>query len=170
MGRCVAICSPYSSTGKSTVRAMTMHTPHFVPLRVLQLFLLPVFAFTFVLVARGNSSCEDFLAALHKKPKDLEFQSCKQQTDLQDAPFEASYRVAGIHAAEVESYLARELKIKKLRRNCCVWESTDNSYRDREGRAFRISMSTEETTISRRNQWAKITYFYVIVDWYRDDP
>ena len=116
-------------------------------------FLLPVFLFvTSVFVARGDSSCQDFLATLHKKPKDLEFQSCKQRSDLQDAPFEASYRVAGSHAAEVESFLAKELKIKKLRRNCCLWESTDNSYRDEEGRGFRISMSTDETRISNRNQ------------------
>lgn len=148
-----------------------MHIPHFVPVRVLRLFPLAAFVFAiFVSVARGDSSCGDFLAALHKKPKSLEFQGCKQQTDRQDAPFEASYRVAGTHAAGVENYLARELKVKKLRRNCCVWESTDNFYRDQQGRAFTISMATEETTVSSRNQWAKIAYFYVTMDWYRDEP
>jgi Domian of unknown function (DUF4952) len=148
-----------------------MHTPHFTFVRVLRLFVLAAFVFaTNVFIARADSSCDDFLTALHKKPKDLEFRGCKQQTGLQATPFEASYRVAGIHAAEVESYLARELKVKKLKLNCCLWESTDNFYRDKEGRAFMLSMSTQETIISSRNQWAKIAYFYVLVDWYRDEP
>jgi hypothetical protein len=148
-----------------------MHTSYFVPMRMLRLFLLATFLFvTFVPLAHGGASCDDFLAALHKKPKDLEFRGCKQHTELQNAPFEASYRVAGIHAAEVESYLARELKLKRLRHYCCVWESAKNSYRDKNGRLFMISMSTEETTISSRNQWARVDYFYVIVDWYQDEP
>jgi hypothetical protein len=55
-------------------------------------------------------------------------------------------------------------------RNCCLWESTENSYRDKSGRVFMISMATEETTITSRSQWAKIPYFYVVVDWYPKEP
>jgi len=123
-----------------------------------------------MLVARAESGCGDFLAALHQKQKDLVFQGCKQRTDLQGGPWEASYRVAGSRAAEVESHLAREFNIKRLQRTCCLWESAQNSYRDKQGRLFVISMSTEETTIDSRNQWAKIPYFYVKMDRYREDP
>lgn len=148
-----------------------MHIPNSVPVRTRQAVLIVAFVLVApVFPASGNSPCGDFLARLHKKPDNLEFQGCQQQTKLQNTPFEATYRVPGIHAAEVESYLAREFKIKKLSRNCCVWESTENFYRDKRSRAFVISMATEETTISSRDQWPKIDYFYVVVDWYRDEP
>jgi hypothetical protein len=110
------------------------------------------------------------LAALHKKPKDLEFQGCKQRTDLQGEPWEASYRAAGAHAAGVESHLDKEFNTKKLQRTCCLWESAQNSYRDKRGQLFVISMSTEETTVDSRSWWAKIPYFYVKVYRYREDP
>lgn len=148
-----------------------MHIPNLVPVRVGQAVLVVTFLLIVpVFPASGSSLCDDFLARLHKKPNHVEFQGCQQQTQLQNTPFQATYRVPGIHAAEVESYLARAFKIKKMRRNCCVWESTDNFYRDKQGRAFVISMATEETTISSREQWPKIDYFYVIVDWYQEEP
>lgn len=134
--------------------------------RTLALPLLAVFVFA----AHADSLCDDFLAALHKKPKDLEFLGCRQRTDLQNSPSEASYRVEGRHAAEVESYLTKELKIKRLERTCCVWESTQNSYRDRHDRLFVISMTTDETTVGSREQWKQIPYFYVKVYRYRDAP
>jgi hypothetical protein len=120
--------------------------------------------------ARADAPCDDLLAALNKKPAALEFQGCKPRTDLQGQPSEASYRVRGAQAAGVEESLTKELRIKRLQRTCCLWESTRNSYRDRRGRLFVISMATEETTIDSRSEWAKIPYFYVTVDLYRDDP
>jgi len=122
------------------------------------------------LASGADAPCDDILAGLHKKPKDLEFVGCKQRADLQGQPREASYRVAGSRAAAVESYLAKELKIKKLRRTCCVWESTENSYRDRKARLYTITMSTEENVIGSRSQWPKIPYFYVTVDQYQEEP
>src|SRR5260370_40870057 len=107
----------------------------------------------FLSVSGAGSSCEDSLEALHQKPEHLEFLGCKQRTDLQGEPWEASYRVAGNHAAAVESQLAKAFKIKKLLRTCCVWESVNNSYRDKQARLFVISMSTEETTVGSRKQW-----------------
>jgi Domian of unknown function (DUF4952) len=118
----------------------------------------------------ADSSCDDFLSMMEKKPKDLEFIGCKQRTDLQGEPFEATYRVAGTRAAQVETYLVREFKVKRLRRTCCVWESVQNSYRDKQGRLFIISMSTDETTIGARTRWARIPYFHVTVARYREDP
>jgi hypothetical protein len=134
--------------------------------RVMLLALLAVFA----PVASAQLPCDDFLAALHKKPNYLEFLGCKERTDLQGQPLQASYRVAGSHAADVESSLAKELGIKRLRRTCCVWESINNSYRSAQARLFVVSISTEETPIDSRDRWAEIPYFNVEVKQYREAP
>jgi len=119
---------------------------------------------------RASSQCDDFLDKLHKKPGNLEFVGCNLRADLQGEPWEATYRMAGSQAAAVESYLAKELHIKKLRRTCCVWESARNTYRDKQSGLFVISMSSDETPISNRNQWVKIVNFYVTMNHYREDP
>jgi len=121
-------------------------------------------------VAPAHSYCDDFLALLHVKPTHLEFLGCKQQTDLQGEPWEASYRVAGSHAAQIESTLTKGLGIKKLRRTCCVWESVHNSYRDKQSQLFVILISTDETTIDRRSRWGEIPYFDIKVDSYPEEP
>jgi hypothetical protein len=119
---------------------------------------------------RANGSCGDLLAALGKKPDALEFVGCKERSDLQGSPLQASYRVEGEKAADVESYLAKELALKALRRTCCLWESTENSFRDKAGRSHVMTMGTEETTIDRREDWGRIPYFHVTVNLYREDP
>jgi Domian of unknown function (DUF4952) len=106
-GRTAAWHDRTAVRGRSDGTELAMPPTHFVAFRALRPLLLAAFAsITFVGVARGESSCDDVLGALHKKPKDLEFQGCEQHIDRQGI-FEARYRVAGIHAAEVESYLAR---------------------------------------------------------------
>jgi hypothetical protein len=119
---------------------------------------------------RTGGSCGDLLAAIDKKPTNLEYVDCKERSDLQGAPQQASYRVTGAHAADVESYLAKELSLKALHRTCCVWESTENSFRDKNGRLFVIAMATEETKVDRREDWSTIPAFTVTVSLYRDDP
>ena len=120
--------------------------------------------------AADDKGCEDLLAALHKKPDYVEFLNCKQRTDLQGSPIEAKYRVKGNRAADAEDYLVKEFKIKKLGHTCCVWESADNSWRDERKRQFTISMSTEDTKVDKREDWAKLDYFYIVLDLFRDDP
>jgi hypothetical protein len=120
--------------------------------------------------APREKGCEDLLSALHRKPYYIQFLDCKQRTDLQGAPLEAKYRTEGSRAAKAEDYLHKEFKIKRLRRTCCVWESADNSYRDAHKRLYAISMSSEETTIDQRDRWWRIDYFYITVDFFRDEP
>jgi hypothetical protein len=121
-----------------------------------------------MLYAAGN--CEDVLAAMHQKPKGLKFVTCKPRPDLQGQPMEATYRVPGTRAAEVEAYLVRELNVKKLHRTCCVWESMENSYRDKGHHLLIITMATEETLVDKREEWGKIPYFQVTVSRFLDDP
>jgi hypothetical protein len=131
-------------------------------------------AFAAIVVAacegRAQAGCDDLLAALKKKPDTLEYRGCKERSDLQGKPWQASYRVPGARAADVERYLAKELTLKTLRRTCCLWESVENSFRDTAGRLFLITMSSEETAIDTREDWGKIPYFYVTVNRYREDP
>jgi hypothetical protein len=120
-------------------------------------------------LAASGPACEDFLAA-HKKPDQLEYVGCKQQPDLQGRPLQATYRVTGANAAAVERYLGKTFKVKKLRHTCCLWESVNNSYRDRQSRLFTISMETEETTVASRAKWRDIPYFHVTVNLYPEAP
>jgi hypothetical protein len=122
------------------------------------------------ILACAQSSCGDFLAILHKKDSHLEFLGCKRRADLQGQPEEASYRVEGRRAAEVEDSLTKEFGIERLHRTCCVWESMQNSFRDKRGRIFVIAVSTDETKVDRRDHWAAISYFYVKVDRYLKAP
>jgi len=64
----------------------------------------------------------------------------------------------------------KEFGIKKLNRTCCVWESTQNFYRDANEQASEISMATEETLLDKRDQWPKIDFFYVTIHRFMDDP
>ena len=137
---------------------------YFIPTVLMFLFLVQV------VIAADREACADFLAAMHTKPTHLEFLGCKRRTDLQGQPLEARYRVSGTHAAAVEHFLVTEFKIKELHRTCCVWESTQNSYRDDRLGLLLISMSTEETTVTSKSQWPKIRYFYVTVARYTEEP
>ena len=116
------------------------------------------------------ATCDDFLAITHKKPTQLDFVGCKQRFDLQGKPWQATYRVRGVHAGEVERYLMKVFKVKKLTRTCCVWESINNSYRDAEFRPLVISIATEETRVTSRARWREIPYFYVTVSVYPEAP
>ena len=106
-------------------------------------------AFAVIVVAacegRAQAGCDDLLAVMKKKPDTLEYRGCTERSDLQGKPWQASYRVPGARAADVERYLAKELTLKTLRRTCCLWESVENSFRATAGRLFLITMSSEET-------------------------
>lgn len=118
--------------------------------------------------ARAEAACADFLQQMHKKPKELIYVGCKQLRRIQGEPLEASYRVKGSAAADVEQVLIRNFGVKKLQRNCCLWETTQNAYRDDRMGNFVISMATGETLVSSASGWARIPYFYVKVDRYED--
>ena len=70
----------------------------------------------------------------------------------------------------VESDLVKKLGIQKLQRTCCVWESAQDSLRDKEGRLLVLEMATEETTIDTRSPWAEIPYFPVTVTRHGEEP
>lgn len=109
----------------------------------------------------GQDSCGDLLAGLHKKPKQLEFVQCKPRPDRQGKPLEATYRVKGANAAEVERYLSVAFAMKRLTNACCVWESGERDFQEKDGHTYYLSMSSGETLITKRAEWKKIPYFYV---------
>ncbi len=121
-------------------------------------------------LAVAGQSCEDLLNADHNRPAVLEYRGCRQRRDLQGEPFEAKYRVRGRNAAQVETYLIRSFQVKEVVRTCCVWESTQNSYRDKEDRLFSITITTGENTVTNKADWPKISWFFVIVQRFRADP
>jgi hypothetical protein len=142
-----------------------MKSPPFYSLVVLGAFaVLPARVFS------AESGCQDFLSLWNKKPSYIQFVKCSQRHDLQDEPFEATYRVGGQYAARAEEYLVHMFKIARLKRTCCVWESVDNSYLDAARRMFSISFATKETSIDKRSEWPRIDDFYITVELIREEP
>ena len=115
--------------------------------------------------------CGDFLSQQGKKPAYLVYQGCQQNMERQDQPFEARYHVDGKHAGQAETYLRRTHGLPKLKRYCCMWDSSLHSWRDRRtGYAYTMFMATEETPVRTRAAWPRIARFVVQVNGYAQDP
>ncbi|MBW4618512.1 MAG: DUF4952 domain-containing protein [Cyanosarcina radialis HA8281-LM2] len=124
--------------------------------------------------------CEDFLGKWDKKPKELQFSSCKKMKNPQTESLVASYSVKGKDAAQVESFLRQNFKMEPLKFLCCGWEPTTavdkpnlpryGGYRDRDGYKYEISMYSEETLVNNRQHWNRIPKFNVRVTRYLQEP
>jgi hypothetical protein len=130
-------------------------------------------------VSEQSPKCSDFLMEIKKKPSHLEFVTCKEVTSHGLAALLSEYRVAGTHAASVESHFVRTAKMPKLRYTCCGWESlpADPKTQRPNGQyqastvSYEISMSSGETKGgSARSHWKEIPYFYVSVMRYLESP
>ena len=64
----------------------------------------------------------------------------------------------------------KHFQVKGLVRTCCVWESMQNSYRDKADRLFSITITTGENTVTNKADWPKISWFFVKVQRFREDP
>ncbi|MFZ6723123.1 DUF4952 domain-containing protein [Undibacterium sp. Ji49W] len=122
-------------------------------------------------VSGDDPVCADFLQQIAKKPASLEFMSCEPTMQAQIHVLRVSYRVAGSKAAKVEAYLVRQAHMGRMKRFCCIWE-THPSGHFASGHEFDydISMASEETLVSRRADWPKIKWFYVIVELPLESP
>ncbi len=123
-----------------------------------------------VAVVEKNLTCGDFLSKIGMRPKDLEFVDCKDTHDAQIHVFEAHYRVAGMKAHRVETYLTKISGMPQLRHVCCVWESTTTKTQiithgviGLGNFAYSVEMGTGETVVSDREHWREIDYFYITV-------
>lgn len=130
-------------------------------------------------ISGQSPKCSDFLTDIKRKPNHLEFVTCKEVTSHGLAALLSEYRVAGTHAASVESHFVRTAKMPKLRYTCCGWESipVDPKTQRPNGKyqtstvSYEISMSSSETKGgSARSHWKEIPYFYVSVMRYLESP
>jgi hypothetical protein len=137
-------------------------------------------AFLFLVVVTGGAfaenklapTCGDLLAELHRKPRNLEFIRCTKETGAQGKPLKASYRVAGVHALEVEQYLIQNFHLPRLRKSCCQWDGKPGYY-ERGKDEFLIWMSGEDgatAAAATRAEWRKIPYFYIEVELPTESP
>ena len=136
---------------------------------------LPVFAcalctFHAAIAAAAPPQCEDFLQRVARKPVQLKFIACTRAQSAQLAVLEAKYAVEGRHAAAVERYFVRHAAMQPLRFVCCGWEALPNRKGGRWGRLhsgyefdFEIQMTSGESTIHSRRDWARIDRFEVTV-------
>ncbi|AZZ75456.1 MULTISPECIES: DUF4952 domain-containing protein [unclassified Pseudomonas] len=121
--------------------------------------------------ASADFGCDDFLSKLADKPSFVEFKGCTQALDRMGQPFSASYEVSGANASKAEQYLEQHFGISPITRACCVWDSTQNGFRDpATGINYLISIGSEETEVRQRESWAKINRFTIQVDAYAEDP
>lgn len=130
-----------------------------------------------LLLAAGSAkaeislACGDLLAKLKQKPAYLVYQDCKQEMDLQDQPFVARYRIDGRHARQAEQYMLRDYGMPRLKRYCCMWDSSPHFWRDRRtGIGYVMVMASGETQVRTREAWPKIDDFELKVSAYAHDP
>jgi len=124
-------------------------------------------------VAAAAPSCGDFLQELKLKPAQLEHIECQPGHVAQVRALIASYRVTGAQAATVERYLNHRTGMARLRFLCCGWEPAAHRLgrvSKRPERDYEIAMTSEETGIARRAQWAQIPWFYVTVTLSLEEP
>ncbi len=133
---------------------------------------LGVFAF-----AADNSQCPgggDYLAKLQKKPAHLEIVECKYHDDGGENQYWlAKYRVRGVYAVQVESYLVQKFHMRRLKKNCCAWDGPAVFY-SHNGDHFNIGMSSDEDGPSTaytatRADWPKLPFFYATVEYYKNE-
>lgn len=132
-------------------------------------------------------ACGDFLAEVGAKPEHLEFLECGPEMSSQLRVLTARYRVAGVHAATVESYFTRTARMTPLVRVCCMWENGPGTPEYwRQGsiahniplgpdgpaeRYFAVSMGTGEILGGHtRDDWGEIPWFYVHAVMYLESP
>ena len=83
----------------------------------------------------------------------------------------ARYRVKGSDAHEAEQYMRHAFGLPALRFMCCGWDSTPYFYRDEKThRPYMIGMGSEETLVHTRDGWPAITFFYISVSSFTEDP
>jgi hypothetical protein len=112
-------------------------------------------------VAKG---CGDLLGRLGRKPEGARYTGCAAVPDDLGAPVRATYDVAGRDAAAVEAYLIRAVGLKPLKRSCCQWDSAPVGFVDPQRGSFMIAMVSDETPVSRREDWGQIKTFRITVE------
>jgi hypothetical protein len=114
----------------------------------------------------------DYLAKLQKKPAHLEFVECNHKDGGGEGEsWLTKYKVKGVYALQVESYLVQNFHMKRLKKSCCAWDGPDVFY-SRSGEHFNIGMASDEDGPSTaftatRADWRKLPFFYVTVEYYK---
>ncbi|UYZ83275.1 DUF4952 domain-containing protein [Entomomonas sp. E2T0] len=128
-----------------------------------------------------SSQCDDFLAIFNHKPNNLVFQYCEVKHDKQAKPAVATYKVTGEQAAVIEQYLIKNFDMPSLYFVCCIWEPIDKirkaGYSKNEGEykdpktniTYYITMGSDETLVTKRQNWSEIPFFWVDVYTYTEE-
>jgi hypothetical protein len=130
-------------------------------------FLLSMLFLLFQGCTQKKEQCRDFLAPF--KIKNLTFLECKEGKYFQLNSLNASYKVMGKNAKEVEAELVEKINMSPLKYSCCVWEGglADTTINNNN---LIVEMVSEETYIDHRNEWDNIDFFYVTVFLLLEDP
>ncbi|MBP2301931.1 DUF4952 domain-containing protein [Azospirillum picis] len=113
--------------------------------------------------------CGDFLAGNSKKPPNLVYDGCLYLPDRQGKPLQATYHVQGRFAARVESYFVKTVGMDALKRVCCQWSSRPTQFTGKAGAEFSITMSSGETIVGSRSEWASIPRFEIVVETFTEE-
>lgn len=64
----------------------------------------------------------------------------------------------------MEAYLIQAVGLKPLKRSCSQWDSAPVGFVDAQRGSFMIAMVSDETPVSRREDWGKIETFRITVE------
>lgn len=120
------------------------------------------------------SPCQDFLSSWGQKPEPLKSIDCQNVSTPQGEGLMASYTAKGVDAAAVEALLKRKFRMAPLQFVEGIWQPVfsdekgqlkpgSGEFVDDLGNWFEIIMTSEKTTLNRRQDWHKLERFQVVV-------
>ncbi len=109
-------------------------------------------------------ACGDFLARLHLKPPGVRFVGCVALPEQQGKPLQATYHLSGANAVRAERLLGRSIRMPRLRHSCCQWDMPEYWFHATDGRAYGISMVSDETVAGGRGGWPSVRTFQIVVE------
>ncbi|WP_370650722.1 DUF4952 domain-containing protein [Caballeronia sp. SL2Y3] len=99
----------------------------------------------------------------------MKFVACRPGEFGGVSNLKAQYRVQGKDVLNVEDWLVRLAHVSRLKRACCVWETSIGNFTGRDGADYYVSMGTEATIISRRDL-SRVPFFELNVTHYLHSP
>ena len=113
--------------------------------------------------------CDDVLKAEGLQRADVKFVACKPGEFGGIDNLSAEYRVQGKDVMSVENWLVKLAHVRRLKRACCIWETSRGNFKGREGSEYEVSMAAE-TTIRSRRDLPKVPFFHLTVTHYLRNP
>ena len=134
------------------------------------------FSMFFIFSCDQSNNSNDVLSLLIDPPFKIEFYDYNEGNENSQTALEVIYRFKGNQAEEIESYLIENYGMTELGFRCCGWEQDGltsleitEEFKQQYGYLYDfnsiiLTMFSDETIVSARNDWKQIPYFYIKVE------